>query len=212
MAEQLDRLQKRDLALALPVGNDNLRGLDLVRIPQVDERLFTPVYQDNHGNAKHEHIYNNARIGLKMLQSAHLSVRHMNFGTFVDGDHVAEDLEYRAQTFEDDDDYNIVGLDSRLRSIINDYNTVREQKLQARAKRLGKAIAERSVYVVASHPEEMVNNPHPDFYAAATVGMTVLRDGNWMTIEPIVESLSGKKGLMPQDFYAIRGLYVPTSR
>lgn len=212
MAEQLDRLQKRDLALALPVGNDNLRGLDLVRIPQADERQFTPVYQDRHANTAHKHIYSGARIGLKMLQSAHIAVRHMNFGHLVDGDHVAEDLEYKAQNFEEDDDYNIVGLDARLRSVIEDYNKVREQKLQARAKRLGKAIAERSVYVVASHPEEMVNNPHPDFYAAATVGMTVLRDGHKMTIEPIVEGLSGKKGLMPQDFYAIRGLYVPTSR
>lgn len=212
MAEQLDRLQKRDLALALPVGNDNLRGLDLVRIPQEDDRFYTPVYQDRHNNVSHRHIYSNGRIGLKTLQSAHLAVRHMNFGKMVDGDQVARDLEFKAQNFEDDDDYNIVGLDGRLRAIIADYNKVREQKLAARAKRLGKAIAERSVYVVASHPEEMVNNAHPDFYAAATVGMTVLRDGDKMVIEPVVQGLSGKKGLMPQDFYAIRGLYVPVAQ
>lgn len=215
MTEKYDRLEVKDLALAVPAGSNNHRSLDLIRVPQFgDEQTYTPLQNNHSGEPKHRHIYSRSRSTLKTLQSVSMQLNWKQFGQINDSDRVASDLEWKAQNFEEDDDYNIVGLDERLRDIVTEYNAIREQKMIARAKRLGKIVARSQVFIVAAAGTDLDSAKlhAPDYYVAPAVDMAVLRDGNAMGVEPVVEGLSGKRGFMPERFYSMYGLYAPTQQ
>ena len=169
-----DRFDRSDLALATPVGVDNLRGLDMVQIPDITDDTLTPVRTN--GGLMREHIYN-GRNTSAILKSADTAVKRMYFGRIFQGE----------------------------RSMVDDF----ESALQARAKYLGKALVRRSVFVVAYEPVDMINHDKPSYFAAKVTGMAPFPEGGALCVEPVVESLQGDKGLMPQDFYAVNGLYVP---
>jgi hypothetical protein len=173
MIKKYDRFSKEDLAAANPVGIDNLRGLDLVQVPDITDDTLTPLRTN--GGLMRDHIYN-GRHTSPMLKSADIAMKRMYFGRILQGNHSRDDFEVSAR---------------------------------ARARYLGRAVAGRSVYVVAYEPADMVNNDHPGFFAAAVVGVAPFPEGGAMCVEPVVESFDGDRGLMPKDFYAVHGLYVP---
>ena len=210
MVEKYERLERTELAIAQPIGNPQLRGFDVVRIPQISrDETFTPVI----GDKQNRHIYSGGQSS-KALESAHLIVRHKHFGTIADSNNISETLESIAQNFEVNDAFNIKGMDARLRDIIIEHNAIREAEMAKRASSLGKILANHAIFVVAADRSELgdYTKSTPDIFAALAVDMTVVRKNDKMCIEPVVESVAGDRGLMPQNFYAIHGLYAPTKQ
>lgn len=173
MVKKYERFTKEDLAIVNPIGNDNLRGLDLIQIPDLTDDTLMPLRTS--GGLMHGHIYSGRRTS-QMLKGADIAVKRMYFGRVFQGENPAD---------------------------------ISETHVQERAKYLGRAVVGRSVYIAAYEPADMVNNDNPGYYAGAVVGMVPFPEGGALCVEPVVKSLNGEKGLMPQNFYAFNGLYVP---
>ncbi len=209
MSSNHERLTRKDLALALPIGRIP-NSYSIVRAPQLNrDETYTPLFNSNYGNPQHRHIY----LGKKstpLFHKAHIIVNGSLFGQLKDGDTIAGDLSWKASELAGDDEYKAAELDERMRAVSHEYVDIREQKMIRYAKKLGGALARRSAYVVGADQSYFWKTSMTDLYMAPAVGMTTIRNGSSIVIEPVVEGLSGIRGLMPENTHAFNGLYVPT--